>query len=185
MKQQKLSSFISQNEHEVPLVSLSAFDVIGMEIIFEPDNDLNYSRGRTLWQAFNRNLPKISNRIRRQQWEKFGIRYHFFDESQKRRTKYLACVEISDLTLPPPSMVRMRIPKNKWQQFQHHGRLKDLSTTLNTISSHRKNNQKASVQAEINAKKRFIDHIERYDHRFHWTHPSSEIDLFFPLPQKC
>ncbi len=198
MKQKKITSFFGENEQEFNTITLPSFNVVGMEMIFKKENNRNFQNfreSRELWQNFNQNLYKIPNRVQKKKWEKFGIKYHVFDNNYEQgiTTKYLACVEVLDIKLVNQSMVGLIIPEMTWKIHTHTGILNELPNTLDKISSRistkSKNNESTHIQFlssenPVFKKIEFIDHIERYDKRFHWSKTSSEIDLFFPYEKK-
>ena len=177
MKQQKLSSFINPKNAFGNTVRLPSMMVIGMEIVFKHENFPEYQESRLLWQKFNQRLHQIPNRMQTKGWEKWGILYHHFDEIKKKTSKYLACVQVSDLNQQITSMVGIQIPTMQWQKHLHRGALIDLPTTLNQLGRH---NMQKDMKLDTTRlpSQLFFDHIEHYDHRFHWSKPSSEIDVY-------
>ena len=177
MKQQKLSSFFTPIESLGNTVSLPSMMVSGMEIVFEQKKFPRYQESRLLWQKFNQRLRQIPYRVQKKGWEKWGILYHQFDDDKKKISKYLACVEVTNINNELPSMVKLQIPSLKWQKHTHRGALVHLPTTLNRLMKD-KNQGKLLCEPTLSPSHPIFDHIEHYDHRFHWSKPSSEIDVY-------
>ncbi|UYP47528.1 hypothetical protein NEF87_003813 [Candidatus Lokiarchaeum ossiferum] len=179
MKQQKLSSFIDQKSPPMNMIQLPSMMVIGMEIVFEHKIFPEYQASRQLWQTFNHRLQQIPNRKKTKGWEKWGILYHQFDETQQKILKYMACVEVSDLKFQIASMVGLQIPSLHCQKHIHRGALIHLPETLDHITQ-QKRQKNIEPEPLLPPPPLIIDHLEHYDHRFHWSKPSSEIRLYIP-----
>ena len=157
--------------------SCEASHFIGLEITCGQNQIKNGLVIQELWKNFNSNIWKIKNRKDSKSLFKFGISY----DSNGKEFKYIAAVEVTDLSFVPPGMVTITINDLDFTVFTHVGNLNKLKDTINQIY---KVWLPESDFKPIPSSECGINHFEKYDKRFHWSRKDSEIDIYVPIKIK-
>ena len=127
---------------------------------------------QSLWINFNCELKKYGITQKGGNWTKFGITYKIEDNYF-----YLAAILSQNQTFPD-KFICFEIPKGEYKVFTHKGKMEDIKQTLFEI--YKVILPKSNLNIENDKQTGFI-HFEKYDYRFQWNKPNSEIDIYLPL----
>ena len=78
----------------------------------------------------------------------------------------------------PEHFVNKEIPKGEYEIFTHKGKMENIKLTIHNI--YKNILPKSNLMIEQHSKSGFI-HFEKYDYRFGWDKPNSEIDIYLPI----
>jgi predicted transcriptional regulator YdeE len=78
----------------------------------------------------------------------------------------------------PDHFIKKEIPKGEYEIFTHKGEMENVKNTIFEI--YKVILPTANLKIEAQTKTGFI-HFEKYDYRFKWNKPTSEIDIYLPL----
>lgn len=78
----------------------------------------------------------------------------------------------------PEHFVNKEIPKGEYKIFTHTGKMENIKQTINHIYKNILPNSNLKIEQHSNTG--FI-HFEKYDYRFRWDKPNSEIDIYLPI----
>lgn len=124
------------------------------------------------WKKFNAELKKQNLIPTGRNWEKYGITFKT-DETYF----YLTAIPQNKMIFPE-YFVKKEIPKGEYEVFTHKGKMENVKLTINDIYKNIIPNSNLTI--EHYSKSGFI-HFEKYDYRFNWDNPTSEIDIYLPI----
>lgn len=124
------------------------------------------------WKKFNAELKKYNLNQNGGNWEKYGITF-----KTNEKYYYLTTIPQDSLTFPE-HFIYKEIPKGEYEVFTHKGKMENIKRTINDI--YRNIIPNSNLTIEPNSKTGFI-HFEKYDYRFRWDKPNSEIDIYLPI----
>ncbi len=180
MTQTTLANFSLKNPY-YSIVKKKEIKVVGMELKNTHFDNLNFQQNQMLWRNFNQKIKLIPNRVKSNDWVKYGIRYlKDFDSKSKISQYYMTCVEVSQFTDSPKNFQKITIPDMNYIKMRIKGKLVDLVKKIALIYD-----KQIVLNQDPNnfPHNKFspILHIERYDKRFDWISPESIIEIFIPL----
>lgn len=124
------------------------------------------------WVNFNTELKKLKLNQNGNNWTKYGITF-------KTGEKYFYLTAIpSKNNLFPDHFKSLEIPKGEYEMFTHKGKMENIKRTIFEI--YKTILPKSNLKIEDHSKTGFL-HFEKYDYRFQWNNPTSEIDIYLPL----
>jgi predicted transcriptional regulator YdeE len=160
---------------EYKLFQYAETPVVGMTVTADGNQTNNSRLISQLWKKFNSNIWKISNRVQRKDWVKFGIS---FDNIPAKQFTYLAGVAVADLNSIPEGMIGKIIPLHDYAVFCHQGSHLQLKETMyNIYKVWQEKYNLIIADPEVLG----LNHFERYDRRFNWSDPDSKIDIYIPV----
>ena len=153
---------------------LPEFFVTGMSVLADQSQLVNAKTIANLWKRFSNRVNTISTRVHRSSWRKFGITYDAIPGTQYM---YMAAVE-TNTDASHSGMKTMRIPAMEYLCFTHAGSFWQIKDTYRQIYKNiiPENSIKKLPAAECG-----IEHLEWYDHHFHWSKPESKIFIYIPM----
>ena len=132
----------------------------------------NFKIIQKLWIVFNKELKKFKLNQNGGNWTKYGITF-------KAGEKYFYLTAIpTNNGLVPDHFIKKEIPKGEYEIFTHKGKLENIKQTFFEI--YKIIIPKSNLTIENQTKTGFI-HFEKYDFRFQWNKPTSEVDIYLPL----
>ncbi len=124
------------------------------------------------WLVFNEELKKNKLNQNGGKWTKYGITF-------KTGEKYFYLTAIpKKVDFIPNHFIKKEIPKGEYEIFTHKGEMENIKNTIYEI--YKVILPKSNLKIEDQTKTGFI-HFEKYDYRFKWNKPTSEIDIYVPL----
>jgi predicted transcriptional regulator YdeE len=78
----------------------------------------------------------------------------------------------------PEYFLNKEIPKGEYEIFTHTGKIENIKQTIYNIYKNILPNSNLTI--EDYSKIGFV-HFEKYDYRFCWDKPNSEIDIYLPI----
>ncbi|MBB6461962.1 GyrI-like domain-containing protein [Flammeovirga kamogawensis] len=127
---------------------------------------------RKHWMFFNAELKKYKLNQFSENWTKYGITF-----KSGEKYFYLTSIQIINKQIPS-HFIKKEIPKGEYTVFTHKGRMENIKNTIYEI--YKVILPKSTFKIEDQSKVGF-HHFEKYDHRFQWNKPTSEIDIYLPL----
>ena len=124
------------------------------------------------WRKFNAKLKKYNLIQNGGNWEKYGITF-----KTNETYFYLTTIPQNEMNFPE-HFVNKEIPKGEYEIFTHTGSMENIKQTINNIYKNILPNSNLTI--EHYSKTGFI-HFEKYDYRFRWDKPNSEIDIYLPI----
>ena len=132
----------------------------------------NFEIIKNHWRKFNAELKKYNLIQNGGNWEKYGITF-----KTNETYFYLTTIPQNEMIFPE-HFVNKEIPKGKYEIFTHTGSMENIKQTINNIYKNILPNSNLTI--EHYSKTGFI-HFEKYDYRFRWDKPNSEIDIYLPI----
>ena len=132
----------------------------------------NFDIIKNHWKKFNAELKKHHLIQNGGNWEKYGITF-----KTNEKYFYLTTIPQNDMIFPE-HFVYKEIPKGEYKIFTHKGKMENIKLTINNIYKNILPNSNLTI--EHYSKAGFI-HFEKYDYRFRWDKPNSEIDIYLPI----
>ncbi|MEX1191554.1 MAG: GyrI-like domain-containing protein [Brumimicrobium sp.] len=149
--------------------NISTFGLLTELTNYQADN---FKIIKNHWKLFNAELKKYNLTQNGGNWEKYGITY-------KTNGTYFYLTTIpQDKMVFPEHFVNKEIPKGKCEVFVHTGKMENIKQTIHNIYKIILPNSNLAI--EHYSKTGFI-HFEKYDYRFRWDKPTSEIDIYLPV----
>lgn len=124
------------------------------------------------WKKFNTELKKYNLAQNGGNWEKYGITF-----KTGETYFYLTTIPENKMTFPE-HFINKEIPKGEYEVFTHKGKMENIKLTINNIYKNIIPNSNLTI--EHYSKTGFI-HFEKYNYRFSWDKPNSEIDIYLPI----
>lgn len=134
--------------------------------------NVNFDIIKNHWKKFNAELKKYNLTPKGGDWEKYGITF------KKDETYFYMTTIPQDKIIFPEHFVNIEIPKGEYEVFTHKGKMENIKLTINNIYKNIIPNSNLTI--EHYSKTGFI-HFEKYDCRFRWDKPNSEIDIYLPI----
>jgi predicted transcriptional regulator YdeE len=132
----------------------------------------NFEIIKNHWKTFNAELKKYNLIQNGGNWEKYGI-------TIKTNEAYFYLTTIpQDNFIFPEHFVNKEIPKGEYEIFTHKGKMENIKLTIHDIYKNILPN--SNLKIEHYSKTGFM-HFEKYDYRFRWDKPNSEIDIYLPI----
>ncbi|MBN1498977.1 MAG: effector binding domain-containing protein [Spirochaetes bacterium] len=144
----------------------------GLAVMLTKSQIDNFKIIRSHWKKFNGELKKYRFYQSGGNWTKYGITYKI-DSTYF----YLAAVPSENLNFPD-NFIRFEIPKGDYEVFTHTGEMENIKKTVYEI--YKVILPESNLKIENHTKAGFL-HFEKYDQRFQWDKPDSEIDIYLPL----
>lgn len=132
----------------------------------------NFEIIKNHWRKFNAELKKYNLIQNGGNWEKYGITF-----KTNETYFYLTTIPQNEMIFPE-HFVNKEIPKGEYEIFTHTGKMENIKQTINNIYKNILPNSNLTI--EHYSKTGFI-HFEKYDYRFCWDKPNSEIDIYLPI----
>ena len=132
----------------------------------------NFEIIKNHWKKFNAELKKYNLNQNGGNWEKYGITFKI-----NETYFYLTTIPQENFIFPE-HFVNKEIPKGEYEIFTHTGSMENIKQTINNI--YKNILQNSNLTIEHYSKTGFI-HFEKYDYRFRWDKPNSEIDIYLPI----
>lgn len=124
------------------------------------------------WKVFNEELKKYKLNQNGGTWTKYGITF-------KTGEKYFYLTAIpSKNILFPNHFIDKEIPKGEYEIYTHKGKMENLKRTFYEI--YKVILPKSQLKIKEQKKTGFL-HFEKYDYRFRWNQPNSQIDIYLPI----
>ncbi len=136
----------------------------------------NFEIIKSHWKKFNAELKKYNLLQNGGNWVKYGITIKI-----NETYFYLTTIPQNNFVFPE-HFVYKEIPKGEYEIFTHKGKMENIKRTVYNIYKNILPN--SSLTIEHYSKIGFI-HFEKYDHRFRWDKPNSEIDIYLPIKTKA
>ena len=144
----------------------------GLQIELTNSQTENFEIIKNHWKIFNAELKKYNLIQNNGNWEKYGI-------TIKTDEKYFYLTTIpQNKMFFPEHFIYKEIPKGEHEVFIHSGKMENFKQTIYNIYKNILPSKNLTV--EHYSKTGFI-HFEKYDYRFHWDKPTSEIDIYLPV----
>jgi len=124
------------------------------------------------WVNFNKELKKIKLNKNGENWTKYGITF------KKNGVYFYLSAIPKNIDITPDHFIDKEIPKGEYELFTHKGKMENIKNTIFEI--YKVIIPKSNLKIEDQIKSGFI-HFEKYDYRFQWNNPTSEIDIYLPL----
>lgn len=135
----------------------------------------NFEIIKNHWKNFNAELKKHNLTQKGGNWVKYGI-------TIKSNEKYFYLTSIPQGNFVfPQHFFQKEIPKGEYKIFTHKGKMENIKVTIHDI--YKNILPTLHLKIEHHSKTGFI-HFEKYDYRFSWNNPNSEIDIYLPMKTK-
>lgn len=150
------------------LTGFEEFEICGLNVKLTKSQSENSIIAQTLWRKFNYAL-KRNNIVYRDKkaWEKYGVIYKADNEIY-----YLTGIRSNNVDAIPLEFSKLIVPAGNYYKYTHKGSMNDIKVSVKDLFKN-----KLLDLNYINPKSGII-YFERYDSRFNWNNPASEIDLF-------
>lgn len=112
------------------------------------------------------------------QWLKFGVA---FDSCKGKHYTYMPAVAVDSLLTIPEGMTGKEIQPLQYAVFTHKGSIEYLKQTVFRIYSQWLPNLTHEVMPATICG---INHFERYDRRFNWLDPATEVEVYVPIKSR-
>ena len=132
----------------------------------------NFEIIKNHWKKFNTELKKYNFIQNGGNWEKYGITF------KTNETYFYLTAIPQDIMIFPEHFINKEIPKGEYEIFTHKGKMENIKQTIYNIYKNILPNSTLTI--EHYTKTGFI-HFEKYDYRFSWDKPTSEIDIYLPI----
>jgi predicted transcriptional regulator YdeE len=132
----------------------------------------NFSIIQKHWRLLNEAVKNYGLSQAHSTWVKYGITF-----KAGEHYRYLAAIPMKNFSVPD-HFIQMDIPAGDYEVFTHKGAMEHLKRTVYEIYKTILPN--SNLKIEDQSKVGFV-HFERYDSRFKWNNPDSEIDIYLPV----